>query len=68
MHKKRKKTEIDEKKIIDENYEIAKELGIDRSDIPSPIAGYYGGAIGGIMTTQLIDMGKKDLVHKYKKK
>ncbi|SDK70144.1 small, acid-soluble spore protein, alpha/beta type [Natronincola ferrireducens] len=52
------------KQSVAKNYEIAKELGIDKGDLPSRVIGYYGGAIGGLMTRRLIEMGEKNLINK----
>lgn len=51
-------------KYDNENYEISKEVGVDKGELSSRILGYYGGRIGGEMTRRLVEAGERDLIKK----
>lgn len=53
---------------ISSHLEISSEIGMDKGNLSSRILGYYGGAIGGLMTRKLIERGEKDLINEYKNK
>lgn len=48
--------------------EMSNEISIDKGNLSSRILGYYGGAIGGLMTKKLIEKGERDLINQYKNK
>lgn len=49
-----------------DNINLLNDQNIDKSEVSSRENGYLGGVLGGEMTKRLVEMGKKDIIKKYR--